>query len=298
MHDTDLRELARGRWTAILPAMGVDARYLSKKHGPCPFCGGIDRYRFTDQNGEGRYYCNQCGPGDGFDLFRKLTGKKFPELKQYILQNAGRMKPVVEKVDLEECRRAAADRWKNGRLPTPDGPVWRYIEGRIGIWPHLVSEIRQYDGNLIARITGPDGKGVNIQTIELRVEGGKVIRGDKKVMKGTLPKGSAVRLFLKERVLGIAEGIETAISATRLFGVPCWSVISTVGMINWIPPEDVETIVVYGDNDENYAGESAAYSIANKLVTQFHKKVEVRIPPIKGWDWNDALKTSPQFREK
>lgn len=288
--ENDLRELARGRWTSILPAMGVDSKFLSKKHGPCPFCGGIDRYRFTDQNGEGRYYCNQCGPGDGFDLFRKLTGKPFPEIKNFILQNAGKVKPVVEKVDLEECRKAAADRWRHGRLPTPDGPVWRYVEARVGIWPHLVSEIRQYEGNLIARISGPDGKGVNIQTIELKVEGHRIIRGDKKVMKGSLPKGSAVRLFAKERVLGIAEGIETAMSATSLFGVPCWSVISTSGMLNWIPPEDVETVVVYGDNDENYAGQAAAYGIANKLSTQWGKKVEIRIPPIAGWDWNDALK--------
>lgn len=286
----DLREMARGRWPTILNAMGVDSKYLSKKHQPCPFCGGIDRYRFTDQNGEGRYYCNQCGPGDGFDLFRKLTGKPFPEIKNFILQNAGKVRPVIQKVDIEECRKAAAARWKSGRLPTPDGLVWRYIDNRIGIWPHLVSEIRQLDGNLIARISGPDGKGVNIQTIELRPEGGKIVRGDKKVMKGDLPKGSAIRLFQKDRVLGIAEGLETAISATMLFGVPCWSVISTSGMVNWIPPEDVETVVIYGDNDANYAGQAAAYAIANKLAVQHDKKVEVRIPPITGWDWNDALK--------
>jgi putative DNA primase/helicase len=60
-------------------------------------------------------------------------------------------------------------------------------------------------------------------------------------------------------------------------------------MINWIPPEEVETVVVYADNDENYAGQASAYGVANKLVTRYGKKVEIRIPPRKGWDWNDTL---------
>lgn len=289
--DVDLKELARGRWPTILHAMGVDAKFLSKKNGPCPICGGKDRYRFTDFQGEGRYYCTQCGPGDGFDLYKKVTGRKFPELKDFIMQNAGKVKPVIETVNMDECLLAAADRWKRGRLPTPDGLVWRYIENRIGMWPHLVSEVRQLEGNLIARISGTDGKGVNIQTIELKPEGGKIVRGDKKVMKGTLPKGCAIRLQPPQNgVLGIAEGIETALSASSLFGVPTWSVISTTGMMNWIPPEDVHTVVVYADNDENFAGQAAAYGIANKLATVHKKKVEVRIPPVAGWDWNDVLK--------
>lgn len=287
----DVKELARGRWPTMLHAMGIDAKFLSKKNGPCPICGGKDRYRFSDLNGDGLYYCTGCGPGDGFSLAQKVAGKSFGEVKEFILTHAGKVRPVVEKVDLEECRKAAADRWKKGRLPTPDGLVWRYIEGRIGVLPHLVSEIRQYEGNLIARISGEDGRGVNIQTIELRADAGKVVRGDKKVMRGSLPKGSAIRLVKSENgVLGIAEGIETALSAYSLFGVPTWSVISTSGMVNWVPPEDVHTVVVYGDNDENFAGQAAAYAIANKLFTQWKKKVEIRIPPIAGWDWNDALK--------
>lgn len=285
-----VKHMARGRWKSILPAIGVDPKFLSKKNGPCPICGGKDRFRFTDHNSDGLYYCSHCGPGDGFDLSSKVTGKSFIEIKNFIIGMAGKVEPVVEKVDLESCRQAAADRWKRGRLPTPDGPVWKYIQDRVGIWPAAVADIRQLEGNLIARVTDAEGKGCNIQTIEMKVEGEKVTRGDKKVMRGTLPKGCAIRLSKYDRVLGIAEGIETALSATQLFGVPCWSVISAVGMSNWIPPEDVKTVVVYGDNDENYTGQAAAYGIAHRLVTQFQKKVEIRIPPRVGWDWNDALK--------
>jgi putative DNA primase/helicase len=287
----DVVEMARGRWHYILPMLGVDQKFLTKKNGPCPMCGGKDRFRFTDFQGEGRYYCTQCGPGDGFDLSGKVTGKKFPEIRDCIMRISGSVRPVVETVDVEGCIKAAAERWKKGRTPPVDGPVHTYLRQRLGAFPANVENIRQYEGNLIARVSGAMGGGVNIQTIELKTEAGRVIRGEKKVMKGVLPKGSAIRLAEPVGgVLGIAEGVETALSAWGLFGVPTWSVISTTGMVNWTPPEDVHTVIVFGDNDENFAGQSAAYSIANKLVTQFKKRAEVRIPPIESADWNDVLK--------
>lgn len=286
----DVVEMARGRWHYILPMLGVDQKFLTKKNGPCPMCGGKDRFRFTDFQGEGRYYCTQCGPGDGFDLSGKVTGKKFPEIRDCIIRVSGRVKPVVETVDVEDCIKAAGERWRKGRVPPADGPVQAYLRQRLGAFPANVENIRQYDGNLIARVSGPMDGGVNIQTIELKIEAGKVIRGEKKVMKGVLPKGSAIRLAQPVNgMLGIAEGIETALSAWGLFGIPTWSVISTTGMVNWSPPDDVHTVIVFGDNDVNYAGQSAAYAIANKLVAQFKKTVEVRIPPIVGADWNDVM---------
>ena len=65
-------ERACGRWQEILPQLGIDTRFLRNKHGPCPICGGKDRFRFDDRDGSGSYYCNQCGPGPGLVLIRKL----------------------------------------------------------------------------------------------------------------------------------------------------------------------------------------------------------------------------------
>src|SRR3954468_19153186 len=67
-------ERARGRWREILPQLGIDTRFLVNRHGPCPLCGGRDRYRFDDRDGTGSYYCNQCGAGVGVILIRKLRG--------------------------------------------------------------------------------------------------------------------------------------------------------------------------------------------------------------------------------
>src|SRR5262249_49918290 len=64
-------ERARGRWREILPVLGIAATFLRNRHGPCPLCGGKDRFRFDDKNGDGTYFCNQCGAGTGVILVRK-----------------------------------------------------------------------------------------------------------------------------------------------------------------------------------------------------------------------------------
>jgi putative DNA primase/helicase len=287
----DVVDLARNRWSAILVGLGVPMKFLLSKNGPCPICGGKDRYRWTDFNGEGRYYCSGCGPGDGFDLAKKVTGKSFPEIRDYIIKSAGMMEPKVKKDTAKEDFEAQAKVWGQSRKPSADGLVQRYLTGRLGVVPEGLKNIRENGDVMIARVTDANDSGVNIhRTYLVERKGGRVDHGEKKVMKGSIPKGAAIRLtFPKNGILGIAEGIETALSAWRLFGVPTWSVISSVGMINWVPPDDVHTVVVYGDNDEKYAGQAAAYAIANRLATQFSKKVEVRIPPGYGTDWNDVL---------
>src|SRR5215831_17557478 len=69
-------ERARHRWREILPQLGIETRFLTNKHGPCPLCGGKDRFRFDDKDGSGSYYC-RCGPGVGVILICKKNGWDF-----------------------------------------------------------------------------------------------------------------------------------------------------------------------------------------------------------------------------
>ena len=63
---SDWRVAANGRWLEILTSIGgIAPDYLVDSHGPCPRCGGTDRFRWDDPNGDGAGYCNQCGGKNG-----------------------------------------------------------------------------------------------------------------------------------------------------------------------------------------------------------------------------------------
>ena len=68
--------------SAYLSAVGVPSKALKNKHGPCPVCGGKDRFRFDDKGGTGSFYCSQCGPGDGIELVKRLHGLEFKGCSQ------------------------------------------------------------------------------------------------------------------------------------------------------------------------------------------------------------------------
>lgn len=91
MFDTNLPDHARGQWASILPAMGIQAEYLTNRHGPCPGCGGRDRYRYDDKGGRGSFVCGQGGDtltGDGFDLLQHVHGwtrqEAFKAVSEYL----------------------------------------------------------------------------------------------------------------------------------------------------------------------------------------------------------------------
>ena len=46
----------QGQWPSILEKLGIDASYLKNKHGPCPACGGTDRFRFDNKMGSGTFF--------------------------------------------------------------------------------------------------------------------------------------------------------------------------------------------------------------------------------------------------
>ena len=46
-------------------------------------------------------------------------------------------------------------------------------------------------------------------------------------------------------------------------------------------------IIVFGDNDPNYTGQSGAYALARRLGSE-ERLVEVQIPAEVGADWNDV----------
>ena len=74
---------ARGHWKEILHfKLGIELESLENKHKPCPGCGGKDRFRFDDINGNGSWICSQGNgeliSGNGLELIIH-TGLTEPE---------------------------------------------------------------------------------------------------------------------------------------------------------------------------------------------------------------------------
>jgi len=289
-------DVAKGNWRYLLITLGVDAKFLINKHGPCPICGGDDRFRWDNQNDSGGYICSQCGGGDGFDLVIKVTGRSFREVADEIAKLMDVSNTYQRKEPDEEARKqrdAMRRGWERSWQPKDGSPVGMYLNDRVGcLWAsNAIREGMSIRHNpvMVCKVVDHTGeRAVNLHLTFLTEDGKKAdITPAKKVMPGKLPPGCAIRLGPVAPMMGVAEGIETAISASIMHGIPVWACVNGILLSQWIPPQGVEKVVVFGDNDANYTGQSKAYQLANRLEVQYKRRVTVKIPPVVGEDWND-----------
>jgi phage/plasmid primase-like uncharacterized protein len=106
-----VKSAAIGRWPEILTYNGISAEYLNTKHGPCPGCGGKDRFRYLDDD-DGGWICGQGGiatGGDGFNLLVHIGYSKSGALQsvaQYLNVENVSLSPK-QRDELAERRRIA-----------------------------------------------------------------------------------------------------------------------------------------------------------------------------------------------
>lgn len=303
MSRTDARELAIGRWPGILAALGVDPARLTGRHVACPACGGKDRFRFDNKDGRGTFFCSHCGAGDGFTLLANLKGWDFKTAAREVEQVVGVVSPAPIHKPQDEQRKVEALRrvWSES-VPLRDGDeAMSYLAGRglridlpmpalrlhPGLKYHDGGTIRGIFPAIVAKVTAPDGEGVTIHRTYLQDGRKAPVPSPKKLMPGKPIKGAAIRLFAAAEVMGVAEGIETALAAAQLFGLPLWSCVSASGIESFDPPADVRKLIVFGDNDTSGTGQAAAWSLAKRLIAA-GIEVEVKIPERFGTDWADA----------
>jgi putative DNA primase/helicase len=296
---TRTADAAVGRWSGILQGLGIDAKFLANKHGPCPMCGGTDRFRFDDKDGRGTWYCSHCGAGDGFTMLRVLNGWDFTRAAKEVdaimgTVQAGRIR--AERTT-ESKVQALRKVWSESRAVTRGDPVWMYLNRRTDIQdvpPELRFHpgLKHSDGGvhpcMLAMMRYPDGKAASIHRTYL-TEGGEkaAVSQVKKFMAGHPLQTASVRLSDVRACIGIAEGVETALAASLRFQMPVWAATNAVLLEAWAPPEGVEHVLVAGDNDLSYTGQSAAFALARRLTGK-GLTVDVWIPEAVDTDWADA----------
>jgi hypothetical protein len=158
-------------------------------------------------------------------------------------------------------------------------------------WPALVCAVQQANGS-----------GTAIWRIWIKKDGSGKAPVDPAKMGLGEAKGGAVRLGKPARVIGLAEGVETSLACCEIamFQMPVWAGLSTSGIQTFEPPEGVEEIHVFADNDrvkvingrKVIPGMNAALQLQHRLKDS-HKVVIM--PPRKyGSDWLDVLNITKQ----
>lgn len=300
---------AKGRWKGILQHFGLPAAVLVNRHGPCPMCESKDNFRFDDKDGSGSWICT-CGAGDGMKLAMEVTGRTFREVASEIDGMVGNVAvDATPREAMPEAKRMDALRevYLASKPMTEGDLAHRYLVSRRlddRIYPaalRFAEKLRDGDGGIrpcMVAMIGvhgeTDAKGrqkyCSMHRTFLRPDGsGKAeMQSPRKLMPGTLPDGACVMLteWHGHGPIGIAEGIETALAASRRFQMPVWAAISSGMLAKWTPPEGAESVCVFGDNDRKFGGQAAAFTLAHKLAVK-GLEVNVHIPPAIGTDWAD-----------
>lgn len=210
--------------------------------------------------------------------------------------------PVAQRADsvseLERIDRAR-EIWRNARsapgtvvetylrtraidLPIP--PTLRFIEDAYHV------EAGEALPALLAAVSvWPSQQVTAVQRIFLRRDGtGKADVTPAKKSLGPIRNG-AVRLAKVGDRLGLAEGIEDALSAMQLDpSLPCWATLGTANLAHVVLPALplAAEIVIIADNDP--PGLKAAKEAAKRFVTE-GRTVRIATPPAGTKDFNEML---------
>lgn len=172
----------------------------------------------------------------------------------------------------------------------------------MGSYPALIAVCRSISGDVVTlhrTYISPDGQ--KLALADPAGTGGTL--DTRKLMTPVDDRRYRIALYqpMNGRI-GIAEGIESALSAAILNDLPCESAIDSGKLIHYAPPPSVHTLFVFADDDP--AGRHGAETLQARLALERPEMaVQIRYPRMhkgieadfKG-DWNDlhlSLKHPP-----
>lgn len=323
-------------WGRMLIADGFPSTLFNRKHQACPVCNKPDAFRggYHPKSGEFVWVCKSCTSSHysgGYELLRLYHGlASGTDVYRHIYQNtlrneAGMMhamrQPKQEVQDPAEVFRRSLEvnsfLWNKSRPVQVGDAVWKYLKKREPRLEAVPSEIHyakaqywesvddkpalvgEFDA-MVIRGYSPCNKFVQIHTTYLTPDGDKAnVKNQKKTRPGNGYNSFAFRMKSvgEDGVLGLSEGIENAVSASIMYGIPVWPCHSASILENFEIPTHligvIRKIIIFADNDRSKVngtirntGLIAARNLAKKLRQKYGVKVVVMMTPAVG-DFND-----------
>jgi hypothetical protein len=281
---------------ATAEALGAILKRISstERAGPCPKCGGRDRFAVNTK--KQAWHCRGCAKGGGVvDLVMHIRSCDFkqaigfltgfgsmPDPQAHPTQPTAPQKPEPKDSDNRE---AALTIWRRRRAIAEDNPVWRYLR-----------EARRYDGLIPATLGFLPARGEHppcmiaaigltdepepgvlaisdsalrgVHLTRLRPDGsGKAGTDVDKLTFGKGSLGTPVVLAPVNDLLGLAitEGIEDGLSVHEATGLGAWAALGAGRMAALADavPAYVECVTVCGHRDQ---GERGARELAARLI--------------------------------
>ncbi|MBD2806622.1 AAA family ATPase [Xenorhabdus sp. ZM] len=280
-------------WENLLPACGIDIPARGK-HGPCPICGGTDRFHFIDDHHHGNWHCRQCDEpkyGDGLDLVARTQGISITEAAKVVADTLAL--PLPEPKPARETTYTTR--------PIAEKVAALVAKSVTGHSPYLSAKGLQCpnqrlleDGSLLLPLT----------TLDKKVTGALLIRpdGTRKHLFGSKKKGSFIALSVLEEqpdTILIAEGYATALTVSQLYN---GLVLAALDEGNLFPVTKAvrerwpdAKIIIAADNDWHEPGELDKDGKPKKNVGKISAKKAAHA--VKGWltlppgnikaDWDD-----------
>jgi phage/plasmid primase-like uncharacterized protein len=272
-----------------MTAAEIAARFALKRagrgewRGTCPACGYKSGLTLSEKAGRPLWWCASCRDQEA--VGKALLGDAAPARAEAAAEPAPRE-------DRRAIARAMAERARpspiipaylgNRGLRLPPSAPLLYLANSLHResgkrLPCMLALLHDLAGDLVAvhrTFLAPGGTG------KAAVEPARRTNGD--------VGGAAVRLYPVAPHLVVAEGIETALAAAELLGLPAWAATSAGNLGDSLAlPAEVREVTIAADHDA--PGRSAAKAAAARWRAE-GRTVRVAMPDKPGADFNDVLR--------
>jgi putative DNA primase/helicase len=286
----DAETLVRGRWPEILIAAGMSQELFTQRHGPCPFCGGDDRYRWSNKH-DGVWVCSFCTESrfaSGFRMLMQHMGystfhQAADHVRDYFREHGHSPSRVAaapacasSTEDVARNMKRMQTIWDQAKPVVSDDPVDRYLQRRIPGLDIPLEMVRYHPAldywapppsreqrpillgrfpAMVVKALDANDQFVQLHKTYLTSDGEKAnVPVVKKTERGIGVNGFAVPIMpFKGDTLGLAEGIESALAAAMLRGIPVWPCLNGPSMAAFDVPASldkaVKRVIIFADHD-------------------------------------------------